>query len=102
MKVLVTGATSFLGQHIVGQLAERGDIVDMLPQEKLPAALLLGVLLTVGFWPRMITDSIDEAVRHEYPIIRVSETALVHDYNAARRRVTADHPDVATDREITE
>lgn len=27
MKVLVTGATSFLGQHIVGQLAERGDIV---------------------------------------------------------------------------
>jgi NADH-quinone oxidoreductase subunit M len=83
-------------------IAERGDIVDMLPQEKLPAALLLGVLLTVGFWPRMITDSIDEAVRHEYPIIRVSETALVHDYNAARRRVTADHPDVATDREITE
>ena len=27
MKVLVTGATSFLGQHIVAQLAERGDIV---------------------------------------------------------------------------
>ena len=27
MRVLVTGATSYLGQHIVAQLAERGDIV---------------------------------------------------------------------------
>lgn len=39
---------------------------DILPLEKLPALLLLGGLLLVGFWPKLISNGVDHGVERVY------------------------------------
>jgi NADH-quinone oxidoreductase subunit M len=47
-------------------LAEK-PATDLTWSEKLPALLLLVALLALGFWPKLMTDSINDSVTAIYP-----------------------------------
>lgn len=57
-------ASIFLGQASLGfrEKLEGGGIQDITSRERLPVIILLIALLVVGFWPRSITQSINETL----------------------------------------
>ena len=64
MRILVVGGTGFIGQHVVGKLAARGDAV-FVPTRRLPHARELLVYPTVTVLPADLHDeaTIDALVR---------------------------------------
>jgi dihydroflavonol-4-reductase len=84
MKVLVTGATGFVGGHLVDRLLERGDTVTALVRSPARATSLAqrGVRLVVG--DLAATDALADAVHGQQVVYHVagmlgatSETALL-------------------------
>ena len=66
MKVLVTGATSFLGQHIVGQLVDRGDTVTTFQRSSFdgPGISIRGSIKD--------SDAINKAVANQQAVIHLA------------------------------
>ncbi len=50
---------------------------DLTWSERLPALLLLVALLAFGFWPKLMTDSINESVAEIYPAVETTVPADV-------------------------
>jgi len=48
--------------------------IDLCWAERLPALLLLGALLTIGFWPKSISEPVNEALQSTVTVTAVSES----------------------------
>lgn len=58
------------------KVLEEKPATDLTWSEKLPALLLLAALLAFGFWPKLMSESINESVAEIYPAV---ETAVPGD-----------------------
>ncbi len=56
--------------------SEKTPVVDLNWGEKVPALILVGGLLAVGFWPKSVSTSLDATVKAVYPT--VAQSAPVH------------------------
>lgn len=59
------------------KVLEEKPATDLTWSEKLPALLLLAALLAFGFWPKLMTDSINESVAEIYPAVETTVSADV-------------------------
>lgn len=67
----------FYGQPSDAFLAYQKDktLTDLTWSERLPAIILLVVLIGLGVWPRFITDSLNETLLSVYPVVEAALTA---------------------------
>lgn len=64
-----------------GESKKEWECGDLSGKEKFPAIILLAALLVVGFWPRSVSDSVNEAVEQSFSQMKEmhpESTDLVH------------------------
>ena len=74
---LRAAARVFFGQPTAAfaRVQEANPVSDLAWAERLPALILVGALMVIGFWPRSITAPLDASLRASVPAVVVSDAA---------------------------